>query len=85
MDWLHLAACRDEDPELFFPIGDTGPAVSQIEEAKAVCAGCDVRDQCLSWALTSGQDAGIWGGLTDKERREHKRRVRRTRQARVGV
>ena len=37
MDWRHRAACRDEDPELFFPIGNTGPALLQIEEARAVC------------------------------------------------
>ena len=56
MDWRHRAACRDEDPELFFPIGNTGPALLQIEEAKAVCRRCDVRE-CLQWALESGQDA----------------------------
>ena len=42
MDWRHRAACRDEDPELFFPIGNTGPALLQIEEAKAVCRRCAV-------------------------------------------
>ena len=42
MDWRHRAACRDEDPELFFPIGNTGPALLQIEEAKAVCRRCPV-------------------------------------------
>ena len=45
MDWRHTAACRDEDPELFFPIGNTGPALLQIEEAKAVCRRCDVIDE----------------------------------------
>ena len=44
MDWRHLSACRDEDPELFFPIGNTGPALVQIEEAKAVCRRCSVVD-----------------------------------------
>jgi WhiB family redox-sensing transcriptional regulator len=68
MDWRHLAACRDEDPELFFPIGTTGPAVRQVEDAKAVCRRCDVIDDCLSWALESGQDAGVWGGLAEEER-----------------
>ena len=47
MDWRHRAACRDEDPELFFPIGNTGPALLQIEEAKAVCRRCAVMDACL--------------------------------------
>ena len=46
MDWRHRAACRDEDPELFFPIGNTGPALLQIEEAKAVCMRCDVSLVC---------------------------------------
>ena len=51
MDWRHRSACLDEDPELFFPIGNTGPAILQIEEAKQVCRRCDVREQCLAWAL----------------------------------
>ena len=46
MDWRHNAVCREEDPELFFPIGTTGPALLQIEEAKAVCRRCPVMDQC---------------------------------------
>ena len=41
MDWRHRAACLDEDPELFFPIGNTGPALLQIEEAKQVCRRCE--------------------------------------------
>jgi WhiB family transcriptional regulator, redox-sensing transcriptional regulator len=74
MDWRHEAACRDEDPELFFPIGTTGPALHQIEEAKSVCRRCDVVADCLDWALSSGQDAGVWGGLSEDERRALKRR-----------
>ena len=62
MDWRDRAACLDEDPELFFPIGNTGPALLQIEEAKAVCRRCEVIDTCLKWAIESGQDAGVWGG-----------------------
>ena len=69
MDWRHRSACRDEDPELFFPIGNTGPALLQIEEAKAVCRRCEVVEECLTWALESGQDAGVWGGLSEDERR----------------
>jgi WhiB family transcriptional regulator, redox-sensing transcriptional regulator len=79
MDWRHRAACRDEDPELFFPIGNTGPALLQIEDAKAVCRRCDVVDQCLQWALESGQDAGVWGGMSEDERRALKRRAARAR------
>ena len=43
MEWVHRALCKDEDPELFFPIGTTGPAASQIDAAKAVCGRCEVR------------------------------------------
>ncbi|RCH65586.1 WhiB family transcriptional regulator [Streptomyces sp. SDr-06] len=76
MDWRHQASCREEDPELFFPIGTTGPALVQIEEAKAVCRyRCPVREQCLRWALASGQDEGVWGGLSADERRLIKRRA----------
>jgi WhiB family redox-sensing transcriptional regulator len=79
MDWRHQSACRDEDPELFFPVGNTGPAITQIEEAKKVCARCIVKEPCLAWALESGQDAGVWGGLSEDERRALKRRAARNR------
>ena len=69
MDWRDRAACLDEDPELFFPVGNTGPAIAQIEEAKKVCNRCTVREQCLQWALEAGQDHGVWGGMTEEERR----------------
>ncbi|HTX85633.1 MAG TPA: WhiB family transcriptional regulator, partial [Streptosporangiaceae bacterium] len=46
MDWRHHAACRDEDPELFFPIGNTGPALLQIDDAKRVCQRCAVMEPC---------------------------------------
>jgi len=81
MDWRHKAACLTEDPELFFPIGNTGPALVQIEEAKAVCRRCDVVDQCLRWAIETGQDSGVWGGLSEDERRALKRRTARARRA----
>src|SRR5215207_8578167 len=81
MDWRDRAACLDEDPELFFPIGNTGPAILQIEEAKAVCRRCDVVETCLRWAIDSGQDAGVWGGLSEDERRALKRRNARARRA----
>ncbi|MGW4234546.1 WhiB family transcriptional regulator [Streptomyces sp. NPDC004980] len=76
-NWRMHAACRDEDPDLFFPIGSTGPALVQTEDAKAVCATCPVREQCLEWALENGQDSGVWGGLGESERRALKRRTRR--------
>jgi WhiB family redox-sensing transcriptional regulator len=79
MDWRHRAICRDEDPELFFPIGNTGPALLQIEQAKAVCRRCPVVQECLTWALETGQDAGVWGALSEDERRALKRRNARAR------
>ena len=57
MTWRHRAMCLGEDPELFFPIGNTGPALVQIEEAKAICRRYAVVDTCLRWAMESGADA----------------------------
>ena len=86
MEWVHRARCKDEDPELFFPIGTTGPAASQIAAAKAVCLRCDVRAECLEWAMATGQDAGVWGGLSEEERRALRRARRRGEATRlVGV
>ncbi|MBW3661501.1 MAG: WhiB family transcriptional regulator [Actinobacteria bacterium] len=79
MDWRRDAACRDEDPELFFPIGTTGPAIDQANAAKRVCARCDVREECLEFALATNQDAGVWGGLTEEERRSLRRQRQRRR------
>lgn len=73
MDWVQRAKCKDEDPELFFPIGTTGPAAEQIERARAVCMQCPVREACLEWALATGQDAGVWGGTSEEERRAMRR------------
>ncbi|HVE74492.1 MAG TPA: WhiB family transcriptional regulator [Mycobacteriales bacterium] len=78
MDWRHAALCRDEDPELFFPVGTTGPAEVQVTQAKTVCRRCAALEQCLTWALETGQDAGIWGGTSEDERRALKRRDLRT-------
>jgi len=73
---LLRAACRDEDPELFFPVGKTGPALLQIEEAKEVCRRCEVVEACLRWALETGQDAGVWGGMSEDERRSIRKMAR---------
>jgi WhiB family transcriptional regulator, redox-sensing transcriptional regulator len=67
------AACRDADPELFFPIGNAGSALLQLDQAKQVCAPCAVRTACLEWALASGQQAGVWGGASEDERRALRR------------
>jgi WhiB family redox-sensing transcriptional regulator len=70
-DWRHRARCRDVEPETFFPVGTTGPAAAQTQAAKAICALCPVKDECLEWALGAGSSSeyGVWGGLTEEERR----------------
>ncbi|WP_217240102.1 WhiB family transcriptional regulator [Streptomyces sp. AC555_RSS877] len=73
-------ACVEEDPELFFPIGNTGPALLQIEEAKAVCRRCPLMESCLQGALDRNE-LGVWGGLSEDERRSLKRRAARKRAA----
>ena len=77
MDWVQRALCRDEDPELFFPVGTAGPALEQEELAKAVCTRCSVRPECLEWSLITAQDSGVWGGLSEEERRAIRRARRR--------
>ena len=66
--WRSAAACRSADPDLFFPISDSGPAREQAAKAKAICATCRVRRECLAFALQTGQIHGIWGGATEHER-----------------
>lgn len=78
-DWRHDAACRGEDPDLFFAIGNGGPALLQIEDAKAVCQGCDVVDACLLWALDHAE-FGVYGGMSEDERRALKQRMARASQ-----
>jgi WhiB family transcriptional regulator, redox-sensing transcriptional regulator len=75
-DWRNYAACRDVDPELFFPIGTAGASLPQIDEAKQICRTCPVCEPCLRWASHIGA-TGIWGGTTEEERRKHRRRVSR--------
>jgi len=79
-DWRAVAACREGDPDLFFPVGSTGPALRQIEAAKAVCRACPALEPCLEFALRTGQDAGVWGATSEDERRAI-RRARRRRSA----
>jgi WhiB family redox-sensing transcriptional regulator len=69
-DWRRFAACRDTDPDLFFPIGTTGPAVDQIAAAKRVCGACEAQSPCLEFALITNQEAGVWGGTSEEERRK---------------
>ena len=71
--WRDHALCRDTDPELFFPVGTTGNALLAIDYAKRVCSQCSVARECLDFALETNQDSGIWGGLSEEERREIRR------------
>lgn len=75
--WKRYGACVGLNPDLFFP-GRGETAV--VAEAKAVCAGCEVREQCLAYALANREKHGIWGGTSEGERRRLLR-VRRTRSA----
>jgi WhiB family redox-sensing transcriptional regulator len=69
-EWQDLANCLGVDPDLFFP--ERG---ASTKEAKEVCRGCVVRGDCLEYALGNGEKFGIWGGMSERERR----RIRRQR------
>lgn len=68
--WQARAACRDVDPDLFFPIGppNTGAGARQVARARAVCRRCPVAAACLRFALDTRQADGVWGGTTEGER-----------------
>lgn len=68
LEWQNRANCMGVDPDLFFP--ERG---ASTREAKAVCHGCVVRDECLDYALANGEKFGIWGGLSERERRRLRR------------
>jgi WhiB family transcriptional regulator, redox-sensing transcriptional regulator len=80
-DWRHRAKCRTDkcDPELFFVAGreNSQAALLQIKEAKRVCQGCPVKSNCLQWALGTGQEHGVMGGMSAEERRALLRKARR--------
>ena len=70
LSWQERSLCAQTDPEAFFP--EKG---GSTREAKRVCTGCDVRAECLEYALAHDERFGIWGGLSERERRKLKRRV----------
>lgn len=81
-DWRHRAACRDEDPEPFFPHSPSSAAGQiQIQNAKAVCGRCSVTSACLAWALATNQQHGVLGGKSEDERRSLRRRASRSKVA----
>jgi WhiB family redox-sensing transcriptional regulator len=65
-DWELLAACRHADPELFFPVSASGPSLDQVTQARAICADCPVRRQCLGFALDTGPRRV--GGMSEQQR-----------------
>ncbi len=70
VDWQERALCAQTDPEAFFP--EKG---GSTREAKRICQGCEVRDECLEYALEHDERFGIWGGLSERERRRLKKRA----------
>jgi WhiB family redox-sensing transcriptional regulator len=82
--WRDEAACRQTDPDLFFPPGRTGVAIEQLEAAKSVCRSCPVQHPCLQFALETNQEAGIWGGTDEDERRRLRRTWRAGRRSPMG-
>ena len=69
-DWQERALCAQTDPEAFFP--EKG---GSTREAKRICSGCEVRPECLEYALAHDERFGIWGGLSERERRRLRRAV----------
>lgn len=84
-EWRAESACRDTSPDLFFPVGTTGPALEQIAAAKQVCETCEVREPCLEYAINTNQDSGIWGGTSEEERRIMRRRAAAQRRRAVSL
>ncbi len=84
-EWMPLAACRGAELDLFFPVGSSGPALNQLAAAKAICGGCLVRADCLSWAMATGQQYGVWGGLSEEERHRVSRDQRTKRRTGYGA
>lgn len=84
-DWREAGACLGADPDLFFPISQTGLTLAQIARAKSVCSGCEVRLACLRFAVETKERHGIWGGTTPDERRNELRRQTRRSQRRRGL
>ena len=74
MTWRNRAACLNESPESFFPIGNAHSALLQTEKTKASCRRCEVVGGCLQWAVESGQDTVVWDGLSQDERHALQRR-----------
>jgi WhiB family transcriptional regulator, redox-sensing transcriptional regulator len=83
-DWRSQGACLHADPDVFFPISVAGASTTQVRMARAICAGCPVRSDCVDFAVEHREIQGIWGGTTDEERKKL-RRVRARTASTVGA
>jgi WhiB family redox-sensing transcriptional regulator len=81
-DWRAASACRDADLDMFFPVAATS---TQVSRALRICQGCAVRQQCLDFALRSGEKDGIWGGTTPEDRVRARRALTRGRRPAAGT
>lgn len=77
-EWMALANCRGLDPDVMFPSSGSKDDVDEsvndaVLAAKAVCAGCSVREECLEHALVNREEYGVWGGASERERRRMRR------------
>jgi WhiB family redox-sensing transcriptional regulator len=61
--------CRNNDPEIWFPVGTVGMALYQTEHAKTLCHSCPIEEACLAYALSYPETYGVWGGMSEEERR----------------
>ncbi|MGD1012457.1 MAG: WhiB family transcriptional regulator [Acidimicrobiales bacterium] len=71
--WRQKGACRGVDPDIFYPVSE-----EDSEEAKAICASCPVRQACLEYSLAAREREGVWGGLSERERRRMVRQQRKS-------
>jgi WhiB family redox-sensing transcriptional regulator len=72
-EWRAAGACLAADPEIFFPVSGAGASARQIDLAKRICAHCQVRQECLAFAMRNGESHGIWGGTTPEDRTKARR------------
>lgn len=82
-DWRHRAACLAEDPELFFPVGDSDQARAQAEDAKQICRTCPAIERCVQWAIENRVETGVWGGLDENQLRNIRRHRNASRRPRA--
>ncbi len=76
--WNKRAACKGMDTNVFYPDPDTPDEEAEAAVAKAICASCSVREACLEYALAKREKEGIWGGMTERERRRILRQRRKS-------